>query len=375
MILYAGVACVTIAAGLFVNNSTKRLAFGYTRQQVLNVICLGFIFLLLFAVSALRLNVGNDYAKYCEYFHLIRCKLDTPTYVPTEFGFNAVCILIYLICGRQEIYPVMFGVFALLTILVFMKAMYRQAESFPFTFFLFMTLSYYFQTFSTIRYYLALAMALYAIRYVIDREWVKFILMILVAATFHKSVLIVIPFYFLAQWTWKKWQYLLVAAFCASLFLFREYYMKAFLLIYPTYEETEYLDGGTSLINILRCVGVLVLSLLLYRKLIKNNRRMTFYFYCNIWALLLYLSCFFLPAVSRLGYYLNITHILFIPSLILGIGNAKLKKLCIILTVAAGILYLGVFLLFKAGADGLRILPYQTFLYHEMVPILSDVTN
>ncbi len=42
--------------------------------------------------------------------------------------------------------------------------------------------------------------------------------------------------------------------------------------------------------------------------------------------------------------------------------------------ILAGIVYFAVFILMKAGENGLRILPYQTFLFHEMVPILSDVT-
>lgn len=373
MILYICVFILTAAAALFINNQGKRLSYGFSYRYVLNRVCLLFIFMLLFAVSALRVNIGNDYPKYCEYFHLIRCKLDTPTVVPTEFGFNALCILIYLICGRNEIYPVMFAVVAFITILIFMKAMYSLSESFALTFFLFMALGYYFQTFSTIRYYLALAIALYSVRYVLEKQWVKFVLSILLAAAFHKSVLVVLPLYFLAQWSFKKWQYVIVAAFFASLILFSDTYMKLFLKLYPTYEGTEYLDGGTSLINIVRCAAVLLFSLFMYKRCIKGNRALLFYFYCNLWALLLYVCCYYMPAISRLGYYLNITHILFIPALITRIENKRLKNLCTAGIIAAGLLYFAAFMLLKAGAAGLHILPYQTFLYTDIVPILSEV--
>ena len=40
--------------------------------------------------------------------------------------------------------------------------------------------------------------------------------------------------------------------------------MKLVVLLYPTYEDTEYLEGGTSYINILRCLGVLVFAGLAY---------------------------------------------------------------------------------------------------------------
>lgn len=374
MILYGILAVVTIVLALFVNKEGAKISYGYSRQQVLNGICLISVFLLLFGVSALRLNVGNDYAKYVEFFHLIRCKLDTDTVVPTEFGFNLICLLIYFISGKTENYLLMFAFFAFMTIFLFLKAMYKQADSFGFTFFLFMTLGYYFQTFSTVRYYLALAMAVVSIPYVMKKQWIKFVLLCLVGATIHKSMLVVIPLYFLAQIKWKKIYVVLAGLVAASFLIFQNYYMEIFLKVYPTYEETEYLEGGTSYISIIRCVAVLILSLIMYEKVVKNDRRNSFFFVCNIGALILYTCCSFLPVISRVGYYLTITQIFFIPSLIFGIENKKLRKIVTVLVVLSAIGYFMIFLFIKAPQDGLRILPYETFLYHDMVPILSDVS-
>ena len=337
MILYSLVAVLAVGLSLPVDNHYENKGFLYTRQQILNRLCLVSVFLLLFLVSALRLNVGNDYAKYVESMHPIRCD-------------------------------------AFATIYLFLKAIYQQADSFPFSFFLFMALGYYFQTFNTVRYYLALAIALFAIPYVLRKEWGKFILLILLGATMHKSLLVVIPLYFLASRCWKKWQLVLAALFCSTFFFLQDFYLKLVVFLYPTYEDTEYLEGGTSMINILRCAAVLVLALLCYKKCVKENIRNRFYFYCNLGALVMYVCCSFLPIISRIGYYLTITHIFFLPALVNGIENEKLKKLCRVGVILAGIVYFAVFILMKAGENGLRILPYQTFLFHEMVPILSDVT-
>ena len=86
----------------------------------------------------------------------------------------------------------------------------------------------------------------------------------------------------------------------------------------------------------------------------------------------MYVCCSFLPIISRIGYYLTITHIFFIPALIKQMENKKLKKLFTMGVVLAGILYFVLFMK-RAGTDGLRILPYETFMFHDMVPILSDV--
>lgn len=369
MVFYMMLAVGTVLLAIPVNARYQTQYRTLSRQQVLNILSLVSVFLLLFAVSACRLNVGNDYAKYVEFMHLVNCN----AYVPTEFGFNWLVKLLYGVSGFEN-YLLVFAVFAFFTILFFMLAIYRQADSFGFSFFLFMAFGYYFQSFNTVRYYLALALALWAIPFVLRREWGKFLLVILLGATLHKSLLVVFPLYLLASLNWKKWQLALAAVFCSTFFFFQDFYLKAVVFLYPTYEDTEYLEGGTSIVNIVRCFAVLILALLSYRQSVKGNRRNQFYFYCNLGALALYVCCSFLPIISRIGYYLTITHIFFLPALLEGISNEKLKKLCKAGVAVAAVLYFAVFILRKAGVDGLRILPYETFLFHDMVPILSDVS-
>ena len=86
----------------------------------------------------------------------------------------------------------------------------------------------------------------------------------------------------------------------------------------------------------------------------------------------MYVCCSFLPIISRIGYYLTITHIFFLPTLLSGIENSRLRKLLTVGVAAAAVLYFAAFMM-RAGENGLRILPYQTFMFHDMVPILSDV--
>lgn len=367
MIFYVMTAFVTVLLGLMVNGRIEKTEGTVTRQQMLNALSISSIFLILVTLSSFRLNVGNDYAKYVEFMHLINCD----AYVPTEFGFNYIVKLLYGISGFEN-YLLVFAFFAFFTALLFLVAIYRQADSFGFSFFLFMTLGYYFQSFSTVRYYLALALALWAIPYVLRKEWSKFIFVILLGATLHKSVLVVLALYFLASVPWKKWQLALMAVFCSTFFFLQDFYLKVVIFLYPTYEKTEYLEGGTSYVNIIRCLAVLALSLFLYRKAIKDNRRNRFYFYCNLEALVMYVCCSFLPIISRIGYYLTITHIFFIPALVCSVENKKLRRFLTIGAAAAGILYFAL-LMKRAGEAGFRILPYETFLFHDMVPILSDV--
>ena len=66
-----------------------------------------------------------------------------------------------------------------------------------------------------------------------------------------------------------------------------------------------------------------------------------------------------------------------IPFLIGRLRGATPEKTRRMHRIAAGmvlvlaVLYFAVYM-YRAGDDGVRILPYQTFLFHEMPPILSE---
>lgn len=373
MILYITVAAATaLLAGLTDNHPTRQ-PYRLTRQQLCNRVCLSAIFMILFLVSACRLNVGNDYAKYVEFMHLVNCD----AYVPTEIGFNLLVKLIYGLSGYEN-FLLVFAVYAFVTIFFFLLAMYEQSDEFSLAFFLFMMLGYYFQTFSTVRYYLALALALYSMKFVLRRQWGRFLVLILLGATFHKSFLVVIPLYFLASLPWKKWQLAIAALFCTTFLFLQDFYLKVVVFLYPTYEDTEYLEGGTSYINILRCTAVLLFAGIVWwlQKKEQNDlgkdRRFWFYFYLNLGALILYVFCSFLPIISRIGYYLTVSQILFLPMLLQKIEDKRWRRFFRVGILCAAMLYFAMYLK-KASGDGVLLLPYRTFFFNDMVDILSDV--
>lgn len=394
MILYITVAAVTALLAGLVDNHPKRQSYRLTRQQLCNRVCLTAIFAILFLLSACRLNVGNDYAKYVEFMHLVNCN----AYVPTEIGFNLLVKLLYGLSGYEN-FLLVFAFYSFVTVLFFLLAMYEQSDEFGLTFFLFMTLGYYFQTFSTVRYYLALAVALYSMKFVLRRQWGRFVVLILLGSAFHKSLLVVIPLYFLASLTWKKWQLAVAALFCTTFLFMQDYYLTLVVFLYPTYEDTEYLEGGTSYISILRCAAVLLFAGLvcLMRKkspaeteqdgsgsqadydgisgqasAVSWDRRFWFYLYLNLGALILYVFCSFLPIISRIGYYLMVSQILFLPMLLKAVPDKRWRRLFRAGILLAAVLYFAMYL--KKGAnDGVLILPYRTFFFHDMVNILSEV--
>ena len=76
--------------------------------------------------------------------------------------------------------------------------------------------------------------------------------------------------------------YALLLAGGISCLILRDIYLKIVIFLYPSYKDTEYLSGGTSTANIIRCVLVLGFSLWLYKDHISGDRTGEFYFICKI---------------------------------------------------------------------------------------------
>ena len=369
IILYAMVAATTIALACLVKNQPQPFTGQlhnentFTRRQGLNTLSLLAVFTVLFLLSALRMEVGNDYETYVDTIH----EIYVGGYVVTEPLFNAAVKVLCELSGGEN-YLLVFGFFAFVTIWIFLKALYEQTDNFPLAFFLFMTLGIYFRTFNTVRYYFVLAITLYSFRYVLRKEYGKFIILIMLSAFFHKSVLVVIPIYLIANMTWKKWHMAVLTVGAAGMLLCRDFIMKIALELYPSYKDTIFLQTETglsgNLMSVFRCVVVLALAVLCYGDGWREKQENRFYFKLNFLAILLYLCGSFLPLVGRIGYYLMTSHVLFIPAILGSIKKEKRKKIFTGLVIVAGVMY---FLLFLRSANqpGVRVLPYKSWLFLE----------
>lgn len=359
MALYIGMTAVTTLLAAFVNNKLTGQGTCISRGRLCNRILLGLIFVSLFLVSALRVEVGNDYGEYLEIFQDIHAG----RHVSTEIGFNAVVRAVQFVFGTGVVSGrIIFAIFAFATVLFFLLAIYEQSDSFCLSFFLLLANGYYFSSMTSVRYYFVLAVALYAMKYALQKKWVPFVCLIVFAALFHQSVLLVIPVYFLATIHWKRWHLFMFVLLCGSFLVFRDFYRMIIFHFYPYYENSVFDNGQTSLINILKCLAVLVLCLFYYKEAIREYAENRFYFCLNLGALALYLFCSFIPVLSRVGYYLSVSNLFLVPSVLKRIPK-KGQRICFtILVILAYTAYFAMFLYKAYGAD-VRLLPYQCWLF------------
>ena len=367
MVLYLLISAAAVAAAAIVNK-TEGMQAG-SRGSLLRRSCLFLIALILMVPAILRQETGNDYLRYVEFFHL--ASIDA--YVPTEAGFNWLAKAVYGLCGYEN-YLLLFAIYAVMTILVMLTVIRQQAENFCFSFFLFMMFGYYFQSFNTMRYYFALSLSLLAMTCLLRRKYAGFVILVLLAALFHKTALITLLLYPVAACRWKKRELAAGVALGLAVLLLHEKAMELLLSLYPSWEGTVDLAAGTSIswVNIAKCLAVLLLAYYVRADVDPETfrgRQLVMYRNSAYIGLLLYVFGWFIPEVSRICYYLTFTQIFYLPMLLSGLPETergrRQKKLLTILVIAAALVFFALFLR-TAYRDTIKILPSKSFLFHDL---------
>lgn len=369
MFVYLTLTASVLLLAAFVNNReyAPGSIYGYrkcgkTRQQAVNAAAGMGIYLLLAGVSACRIAVGNDYWVYRENFKLIYMGRD----VASEPGFNFIVYWMQRFFGYNNYLPI-FGLFSLITVGFMVKAIHDQGEWYWYAVFLLMTNGYYFSSLNTVRYYLVIAMVMYAAKFAIRKEYGKFILWALFAALFHKSALLVIPGYIVIRWLCdrklNKWIVGAGALLILSMIFLQDFYRSIIFYFYPFYEESMFDTGEVSIVNIMRCLGTLVLALLCYRESVEGRTHIKFYFWANIAGLIINTFGSFIPEVTRVANYFCIFQIFLISGSLFHLKKGWKKRILTAGTTAAFLIYFAFFLKSAYNTD-IRLLPYLNWIFN-----------
>lgn len=353
MAVYISLAVITIALSLMI----KENSISGTRQYALNKLAYFAIFILLFAVSMFRWAVGNDYWPYMFGFRYFA----EGRPVAYEPGFKLVIKIMQFITDKNN-YVSIFTLFSFLTVFFFVKAIEEQSEWASYTLFLLLANGYYYSSLNSVRYYFAFALAMWSMKYILEERHLEFLLTILVGALFHKSILIVIPVYYLCRIKWNKIGVTIVLALSASLPIFKGFYRKIFFLFYPFYEGSLFDNSEVSYVNIAKSFAVVALCIIFYKSAIKGDKRNQFFFNLNVASFLVYTCCSFLPEYTRIGYYFAGSQIFLIPSVLKRIPKKKARIFFTVAVTVCFVLYFG-FFLYTCYDVNIRLLPYRNWIF------------
>ena len=132
---------------------------------------------------------------------------------PSEIGYIGSNVLISFITSNRYVFILLY---TLIIYFLYYFSLKEYCINYPFAMMLFMGLMFFF-TFTYLRQMVGVGVAWFAIRYVYKKELYKFIICVLIAASFHNSAIILFPLYFLPIKRFKQRNVIVFMLFCLIL--------------------------------------------------------------------------------------------------------------------------------------------------------------
>ncbi len=150
-------------------------------------------------ICGLRYNVGTDFENYQQWFnYYLSNKISLKS---EEIGFGILIKLIQLFTRNPQFLFLTVAAIINILIILFIR---KHTKYFELGYFLFVALYFYYSTFNILRQWIAIAIFLYAIKYIYSRNIKKYLIFIFIACTFHKTAIIAIPIYFILNMKLNK---------------------------------------------------------------------------------------------------------------------------------------------------------------------------
>lgn len=283
-------------------------------------------------IAGLRFSIGTDYFTYILGFERIRAGQVVRWSV--EYGyvfFNRVLGKLGL--GSQSI---MFGSSLIMMIFV-IKSLVRknQVDNIAFGLITFM-LIFYQSSYNVIRLMIATSMFLFNIHNIINRNCLRYLVITIVAASFHVTAFITIPLYWI--FNHKRTVIIKTLIYIGAIIIFFNPILEQILSItHLTYYEKYIGRSNESIMDVLKQV-LIYLPLMLpgaffYKKCEEVDKNFYIYYsFVVIGITLTSFSSFLIEYVSRLAQYFLIASVMLIPIYITTFNkyNYRILNLCIL---------------------------------------------
>ncbi len=309
-----------------------------------------FVFLcatILIGVSGLRYHVGTDYMAYMQGYGIRVANVwkDIATFNEPVLG-----IIAYISAVIYDDYATMFFNVALFTIALNVRTISKYSSNFFVGIMLYIFIGAWHNSFNGIRQYMAAAVIFAGHRYILEKKFWKYLLVILLASCCHITALVMLPLYFVVNRKVNLKNMILVVGIAVVM----RYSYDIFFGIMNSVKgrdqtEFEYMQTEVNIFRILVAFAPLVLPLFTRKGFFedKENR-----LYFNM--LLMNAAFMFATAESaylaRVGIYTEIFATLAFPKILDGMISENKK----IWTSIIMVLYFGFWVYELVGRDSLN---------------------
>lgn len=222
----------------------------------------------LILVAGLRYYVGTDYGTYRGiYSNAPNVILNKET---SEIGFIILCKFLHYITSDPQI---MFLVTSIITYTCIVITLKNKSNVFELSMYLFITTYMYYSSLNVLRQWIASAIIFTGIQFLIDRNWKKYFLIVIIASLFHTSALIMIPIYFIVNHKFISKKNLIIISVFASIFIFYSGFLEVFFEFlegskYSNYQaEFIHTDRGVNILRVLVYICPILVAFVFYNNI------------------------------------------------------------------------------------------------------------
>lgn len=278
-------------------------------------------------VAAFRYDNGADYLMYSNMFKILNSGTEYLSYSTKklEWGFKYLVVISQRICSEQWF---TFGVIAFVILALTFKACKDNSDDYFLSIILFFVSGLYFDSFNGIRQYVAMGIFMCGIKYIIQKDLKRYLLYCLIGFLFHKSIIFVIPLYFVCHIKIDlKKAIAITAVSCVSASLI--YKLVLFWLAYTPYAyfltSNELKSATTSSSSILFLTVNFIIGYFYYSQKKEVDMKTQILFNIQVVSLVISLLTSSIPLVSRVLNYGVFVEILYIPCVLKLIKNTRTR--------------------------------------------------
>ncbi len=163
------------------------------KKEIVRAVYIVCIIQMILLIALRSRTVGNDMVNYYNTF--LSASMGYYYWdLKIEFGYKFLNWAIYKLFGN---FQVLIVVMALMTICPVAYFIYKRSKNKMLSLIVYMSFNFYYYTFITLRQSAAYGIILLSYKYIEERKLIKFLLIVLLAFSFHKSALIFLPAYWL----------------------------------------------------------------------------------------------------------------------------------------------------------------------------------
>ena len=282
-------------------------------------------------VAGFRYDLGSDYSNYYGSFGRFNSSFWTSLKELDEPGIRFIAKVISTIGGNAAVF--MFTC-AFITIVLFLTTIYKNTDMLLLATLLYIFMGCWHGCFNGIRQYLAAAIIFSGIKFIKERKFWKYALIVFIAFLFHASAILMIFPYFIAynRINFKNIALLIIAS-VIILFSFSELLDLAGFILRNELTEREYITTSVNILRVLVAIAPAVFFIFVYsgRPVSKEHR---------FWINFLIINGIVMFATSnsayfaRMGIYTAPFSALGIAELVKGLKPRERKVIPIVILVA-----------------------------------------